>query len=81
MVQSFGMGSVNEQINSKNQKLHPDAIVPEYASVGAGCFDLHSIENGIVRSDWGSLIIKLVLFFEVPDGYVMLIFTVEAGMP
>jgi dUTP pyrophosphatase len=63
------------KLTVKIKKLHPDAIVPEYASIGAGCFDLHSIENGIVRSDWGSLIIKTGLVFEVPDGYVMLIYS------
>lgn len=63
------------ELTVKIKKLHPDAIVPEYASVGAGCFDLHSIENGIVRSGFGSLIIKTGLAFEIPNGYVMLIYS------
>ena len=30
------------------QKLHPDAVLPTYASDGAACFDLRTIEAGEV---------------------------------
>lgn len=27
------------------KKLHPDAILPSYATAGAACFDLHSVDS------------------------------------
>lgn len=63
------------ELTVKIKKLHPDAIVPEYASIGAGCFDLHSIEDGDVGSGWSNRReFKTGLAFEIPIGYVMLIY-------
>ena len=30
-------------MNIKIKKLHPDAIVPQYQTAGAACFDFHAI--------------------------------------
>lgn len=60
----------------KVKKLHPDAKLPVYATDGAGCFDLHALESefDILTS---SLPVKVStgLSFEIPEGYVMLVFS------
>ena len=39
-------------IELKVKKLHPDAIIPKYATAGAACFDLHAITpNDVSLSD------------------------------
>ena len=58
----------------KIKKLHPDAIVPMYATAGAACFDLHSLTDGLV-SQGLTRVFRTGLSFEVPDGWVMLIFS------
>lgn len=62
----------------KVKKLHPDAIVPAYASAGAGCFDFHAVvETGFEQTvDHGTpSVIATGLSFEIPEGFVMLIFS------
>jgi dUTP pyrophosphatase len=54
------------------QKTHPAAIVPRYATDGAGCFDLHAVE---VSGDHQSVICNTGLAFEIPDGFTMLVFS------
>lgn len=61
----------------KIKKLHPDAIVPKYATDGAACFDLHAIVTGEplpVRNGIPATI-STGLAVEVPEGWVMLIFS------
>lgn len=68
------------ELTVKIKKLHPDAIVPEYASIGAGCFDLHSIESGTPGQTYGlKASFRTGLCFQIPDGYVMLIYS-RSGM-
>lgn len=60
-------------VNVKIKKLHPDAIMPEYQSAGAACFDLHAIEHV-----WGkgpTFEIATGLAVEIPEGYVMFIYS------
>lgn len=54
------------------QKLYPKAQVPTYAHMGDACFDLYSIEAGTVDepTTFGT-----GLAFEIPTGYMMLIFS------
>lgn len=54
------------------QKLHPKAQVPTYAHMGDACFDLYSIDAGTVDepTTFGT-----GLAFEIPAGYMMLIFS------
>lgn len=57
----------------KVKKLHPDAVIPTYATSGAACFDLYAVDfEGENKTD--SLVIKTGLAFEIPDGWQMLIF-------
>jgi dUTP pyrophosphatase len=71
----------------KIKKLHPDAKLPTYGSEGAACFDLHACFNvpmlhavqtyGDGRT-WpfkGHQTFNTGLAFEVPSGWVMLIFS------
>jgi dUTP pyrophosphatase len=58
----------------KVQKLHPDARVPEYATDGAACFDIASIEEMAVGAG-AAHTYRTGLAFEVPDGHTMLIFS------
>jgi dUTP pyrophosphatase len=59
--------------------LHPDAIVPQYATDGAACFDLHALIPDVPKEACVFPIkpaaIRTGLAFEIPDGYVMLIFS------
>jgi dUTP pyrophosphatase len=64
-------------MNLKIKKLHPDAIVPQYATDGAACFDLHSVDdvtNGRLMVD-PCIVFRTGPSFEVPPGHVMLIFS------
>lgn len=64
-------------MNIKIKKLHPDAIIPKYATPGAACFDLHACDlpdHGVTLKDRRP-IIRTGLSFEVPTGYVMLVFS------
>ncbi len=59
----------------KVKKLHPNALLPRYATDGAACFDLHTIESGEVAPCGGTFQFRTGLAFEVPVGHVMLIFS------
>lgn len=58
----------------KIKKLHKDAITPTYATSGSACFDLYAINEKPVEVGV-SVIIPTGLAFEVPEGYVMNIFS------
>lgn len=66
-------------INLKIKKVHPDAIVPSYATSGAACFDLHAIWPSTAMRQplfpGETMTIRTGLAFEIPEGYVMLIFS------
>lgn len=53
-------------------KTHPDAVVPQYATSGAACFDLVSVAGGEVTAG-GSVVFDTGLQFEVPEGHVMVV--------
>lgn len=60
----------------KFKKLHAAAILPKYATDGAACFDLHAV----APDDWAiyptvPATVRTGLSFEIPHGYVMLIFS------
>lgn len=57
-------------MNLKTKKLHPDAIVPSYATEGAACFDLHSIETMTIGAG-AAHTFRTGLAFEVPPGWRM----------
>jgi dUTP pyrophosphatase len=58
----------------KIKKLNSDAIVPKYATAGAACFDIHTNESGVVTTS-DPVVFSTGLSFEVPEGYVMLVFS------
>ena len=60
-------------MNLKFKKLHPDAVTPTYATKGAACFDLTAIE--IYEGDDWCTVYRTGLSFEIPDGWVMLIYS------
>lgn len=54
------------------KKLHPAAQMPEYATDGAGGFDLRTLEAGIVPAR-GTATFRTGLAVKVPDSHVMLL--------
>lgn len=70
-------------VQLKVKRLHPDAIMPKYQSAGAACFDLHALitavpgfENEVQSQIMGhTMILRTGLAFEIPQGWVMLIFS------
>lgn len=50
--------------------LHPNAIVPKYQTIGAAGFDLHSLEDVVLKPKETKLI-KTGLAFAVPVGYAL----------
>lgn len=56
-------------------KLHPAASLPKFATDGAACFDLQTIESGEVGPCGGTFQFRTGLAFEVPADHVMLIFS------
>lgn len=59
----------------KVKKLHPDAIIPTYATSGAACFDLHAIEDCYIDDiSHPNVKVGTGLAFDIPDGWQLLIF-------
>ena len=58
----------------KVKKLHPDAVIPKYATEGAACFDLHTLTSSVVYMT-NSTAFPTGLSFEIPPGYVMLVYS------
>ncbi|WP_430016462.1 dUTP diphosphatase [Paenibacillus naphthalenovorans] len=57
-------------MNVKIRKLHPDAVIPEYATSGSAGFDLVACED-VVIAPGETKKVPLGLSFEIPEGYVM----------
>lgn len=56
----------------KVKRLVEEATIPTYATDGSGCFDIYTTSQGPLHSN---LILSTGLSVEVPDGFVMLIFS------
>lgn len=68
----------------KIKKVHPDAVIPTYATDGSGAFDLYAVglpSTGITLDNFihGPAIIDTGIAFEVPPGYGMFILS-RSGM-
>lgn len=69
------------KVQLKVKKLHPDAILPTYATSGAACFDLHAVAvNGYEHlgahvHEYEPVLCRTGLSFEIPPGHVMLIYS------
>lgn len=65
----------------KVKRLHKNAIIPQYQTAGAACFDLHAatVEGhesaGFILDENKPLTCGTGLAFEVPEGHVMLVFS------
>lgn len=59
------------QINVNIKKLHPNAIVPEYATLGSAGLDLTATSESITL---GYIEYGTGLAFQIPEGYVGLLF-------
>lgn len=62
------------QLRIKVKKLVAEATIPQYATAGAACFDLHSLTEGTASKE-APLICDTGLAFEIPEGHVMLIYS------
>lgn len=61
-----------EKLKVKIKKLHPDAVIPFYAKPGDAGMDLTAVNKKY--DDYGNLHFGFGLAFEIPKGYVGLIF-------
>lgn len=63
----------------KVKRLHPDAILPKYATDGAACFDLHALADGDEKASdlpaFAAGTVRTGLSFEVPPGYALMIYS------
>ena len=60
------------------KKLHENAIIPKYQTPGAACFDLHALvldDKTTIIPARGALQIRTGLAFEIPDGYVLKVYS------
>lgn len=61
-----------KNIELKIKKLHPDAVIPSYAKLGDAGIDLTATEKSY--DEHGNAVYKIGLAFEIPLGYVGLLF-------
>ena len=64
---------MSNKLKVKIKKIHPDAIMPTYATEGAAAFDLYAVNGGIVPV-MGSLVVGIGISLEIPDDHVMRIY-------
>lgn len=66
-------------INLKVKRVDPRAILPQYQTAGAACFDLHAIIPEDFESycafEGSPVVIDTGLSFEVPAGWVMKVYS------
>jgi dUTP pyrophosphatase len=62
-------------MNIKIKKLHPNAVVPQYATAGAACFDLVCVNDVTITPGREHVALKTGLAFEIPEGYVMKVYS------
>ena len=67
-------GSPLPPLHVRFKREHPEARVPAYATAGASCMDLSSVDAGLVPVG-GSRVFSTGLSFAVPEGHVMLVFS------
>lgn len=62
------------QLNIDCEIISSKAELPVYSTDGAGCFDIRTIESGVVKAK-EQKIFSTGLKFAIPEGYVMLVFS------
>lgn len=63
----------NKPLEVKIKRLSWDAKIPQYATKGAACFDIYTNVGGVVGRI--GRVFSTGLSFEVPEGYVLLIYS------
>jgi dUTP pyrophosphatase len=61
-------------IELKVKKLDVNAQLPSYATDGSGCFDIRTTETKEIQNNC-ALIFETGLYFEIPEDYVMLVYS------
>lgn len=56
----------------KIKRLHPDAVIPRYAKAGDAGLDLTAVSAK--NDEYGNIVYGTGLAFEIPEGYVGLVF-------
>lgn len=60
----------------KIKKCREGAVIPQYATAGAACFDLCAVlDEDVFVSDQYPAIIPTGLQFEIPEGYTLMIYS------
>lgn len=63
-------------MNIKIRKINPNAKTPTYGSEGAACFDFYAcIDKPVTIDPKGNVNIPTGLQFEVPEGYVLMLYS------
>jgi dUTP pyrophosphatase len=62
-------------MNIKVKLLSNLAQLPVYATAGAACFDIVTVSDNVDVTPGSSAILKTDLAFEIPEGYVMLVYS------
>lgn len=58
----------------KIEQLYKGAMEPTYGAPGAAAFDLYAAQDGVVEA-YAMAVIKTGLAFEIPQGYVMRVYS------
>ncbi len=58
----------------KIKKIHPDAKLPIYSTVGSACFDFFCIEDAVLYKDRAK-IIRTGIQVEIPEKHVLMLFS------
>jgi len=62
-------------MNVNVKTLTASAILPTYATAGAACFDIYADGGVLIHQNSSSAIVSTGLAFEIPEGYVMEIYS------
>lgn len=55
-------------------RTHTEAVMPQYQSDGAACFDLHAVESAAIAPGIACTV-GTGLAFDIPDGWVLLVYS------
>lgn len=59
----------------KVKKLNDNAVLPQYATAGAACFDLVCVNDVMITPGREHVALRTGLAFEIPEGYVMMVYS------
>jgi dUTP pyrophosphatase len=59
----------------KVKKLNANAVLPQYATAGAACFDLVCVNDVMITPGREHVALRTGLAFEIPEGYVMMVYS------